>query len=76
MLGYQPADLQVTYHDAAPSGGPPRIARVRNISAGGVNLLVDQPCQPGDLLSIELPGAEGQPPYVALACVMVSPPRR
>jgi len=45
-------------------------ARVRNASHGGINLTV--PCEfvCGDLLSLELPGAEAQSSTTVLACVV------
>lgn len=47
-------------------------ARIRNISRGGVNLLVPQPLEPGALLSIELPGSSPGDEYFVLACVIHS----
>lgn len=44
-------------------------AKIRNISRGGVNLLVPQPLDPGALLSIELPGDGAGDEYFVLACV-------
>jgi hypothetical protein len=65
-----PADLETT---VLPAGGgdPVRLTgRLRNISLGGVSLGVDQPFEPGDLLSVELPGATEQSRCTALACVV------
>jgi hypothetical protein len=45
-------------------------ANVRNISRGGINLVVDRPFEAGAVLSVELPGADGQPPFTVLACVV------
>src|SRR5436305_10840951 len=37
-------------------------ARVRNVSRGGISLVLDRPLPPGDLISIELPafGPQGE----------------
>src|SRR5262245_3106366 len=45
-------------------------ARVRNVSRGGVSLDVSQEFQPGDLVSIELPGATPTETDTVLACVI------
>jgi hypothetical protein len=44
-------------------------ARVRTISLGGIDLLVDRPIEQGTLVSVELPGL-GDRPVVLLACVV------
>jgi hypothetical protein len=65
-----PSDLETT---VLPAGGgdPVRLtARLRNISLGGISLRVDRPFEPGDLLSVELPGATEQSFCTALACVV------
>src|SRR3954469_7021547 len=50
-----PTDLVVHYRDA--SGERPELAaQLRDVSAGGISLLAERPAQPGDLLSIRLPG--------------------
>src|SRR4051794_5495398 len=62
-----PAGLETTVLPAS-GGDPVRLtARLRNISLGGVSLRVDRPFEPGDLLSVELPGATEQSPCTALA---------
>ena len=69
-----PADLETT---VLPAGGgdPVRLtARLRNISLGGISLRVDRPFEPGDLLSVELPGATEQSRCTALACVIHASP--
>jgi hypothetical protein len=56
-----------------PGGGPdgPRLgARVQDVSRGGIQLLVDRPFEPGELVSVELPAAEGRAPATVLACVV------
>jgi hypothetical protein len=61
---------------AANGAGPVRLsARVRNISRNGVNLQVNHRFEPGELLSVELPGADGGPPHTALACVVHATPQ-
>jgi hypothetical protein len=45
-------------------------ARVRNISRGGISLVVDRPFETGAVLSVELPGPDGLPPFTVLACVV------
>jgi PilZ domain len=47
-------------------------AHVRNISLGGINLRVTRAFQPGDMLSIELPSANGKTCCDILACVVHS----
>jgi hypothetical protein len=65
-----PADLQTTYQPADAVDGARLSARVRNISLGGISLVVDRPFASGAMLSIELPGpAEGSSSTV-LACIV------
>jgi hypothetical protein len=45
-------------------------ARVRDVSRGGINLVVFQPFVPGDLLSIELPGSTPEARNAILAWVV------
>jgi hypothetical protein len=45
-------------------------ARVRNVSRGGINLVVNHRFEPGDVISIELPGGTPQLASTALACVV------
>lgn len=65
-----PADLETTYQPATESGGARLSARVRNVSLGGVNLVVDREFTPGDLLSVELPGVADRTRCTVLACVV------
>src|SRR5262245_42236223 len=65
-----PADLQTSYR---PTGTPERTrlsARVRNISLGGINLFGNRAFKPGELLTVELPGADDQRRCNVLACVV------
>jgi hypothetical protein len=52
-----------------PSRASRFVARLRDISRGGVNLITDRPFQLGDHVSIELPAPEGQTHHV-LACIV------
>jgi c-di-GMP-binding flagellar brake protein YcgR len=67
-------DLATNYRLTQPSDESKVPARVRNICAGGINVLVDQPLQRGTILSVELPGAMEQLPSSVLACVIHSAP--
>jgi PilZ domain len=67
-------DLATNYRLTQPSDESKVPARVRNICAGGINVLVDQPLQRGTILSVELPGATEQFPCSVLACVIHSTP--
>jgi hypothetical protein len=53
----------------------PLLGQVRNISSGGMNLLVDQPLEPGSALGVELPGADGASSLHVLAHVVHCRPR-
>ncbi len=64
-----PADLETTYHPAQ-DGSRPLGARVRDISRGGIHLLVQRPFDTGELLSIELPTDIDQEPLTVLACIV------
>jgi hypothetical protein len=65
-----PADLETTVQTAA-NGPPVRLpARVRDVSLGGVSLAIGRAFDPGDLLSVELPGATEQSRCKVLACVV------
>jgi hypothetical protein len=65
-----PADLETSYEPATVPGGTRLAARVRNISLGGINLLGNRSFEPGELLSVELPGATEQTTTNVLACVV------
>jgi hypothetical protein len=52
-----PCDVEATCQPADHLDGMRLSARVRNVSRGGINLVVDAPVQAGSLLSVELPGA-------------------
>jgi hypothetical protein len=65
-----PADLETTYQPSGAGQAARLSARVRNVSLGGVSLTVDRAFQPGDLLSVELPGATEATRCNVLACVV------
>jgi hypothetical protein len=71
-----PANLETTYLPAEAEGSSRQSARVRDISAGGANLLVNRAFKPGELLSLELPvgpgelGELGEGDTSVLACVV------
>lgn len=65
-----PSGLETTLHPAGAPEGPRLAARVRDVSRGGIHLLLDRPFEAGEMLSVELPAAEGQPPSTVLACVV------
>jgi c-di-GMP-binding flagellar brake protein YcgR len=66
-----PADLKTRVQTADQAGAPPVPARVRDISRGGVNLLLDRSYRVGQMLSLEMPCPEepGRDLYL-LACVV------
>src|SRR3954454_20417561 len=65
-----PSGLETTLRPARGPDGPRLGARVRDVSRGGIHLVLDRPFEPGELLSVELPAAEGRPPSTVLACVV------
>ena len=69
-----PSGLETTLQSARVPDGPRLAARVRDVSRGGIHLVVDRPFEAGKLLSVELPAAEGQPLSTVLACVVRAAP--
>ncbi len=63
-----PADLRTQVAPAGDEGGFP--ARIRDLSRGGLKLLADRPFDPGDLVTVGLPDANGAPNLTVLACVV------
>jgi hypothetical protein len=54
-----------------PAALPERLpARVRNVSRNGISLTLGRAFQPGELLSVSLPGSEEQDVSEVLACVV------
>src|SRR5436190_23547017 len=63
------ADLEAV---CRPAGASPRDefkARVRNVSLGGISLLVPRAFVEGDLINIQLPGPAPESRCTVLACV-------
>jgi hypothetical protein len=69
-FGRVPCDIETTCQPASGPGCDSLAARVRNVSQGGVSLVVGRPFQPGDLLSLLLPAGAGQGACWVLACVV------
>jgi hypothetical protein len=65
-----PAEAATTVRPANSSDATRYPAKVRNISQGGINLLVDKEFDPGQLLSIDLPTADRQSHFSVLLCVV------
>lgn len=65
-----PTDLETQVHLAGRSNPDRFVARVCDISRGGVQLLANRAFQPGDLLSVELPVPVEQGSDTVLACVV------
>lgn len=63
-------DVETTLHPAGAPDPTPLSAKVRDISRGGLRLSVGQSFRPGEFLSVELPGGDGQPPTTVLAYVV------
>jgi hypothetical protein len=64
-----PAQLVTTFRPASGSDMACLEATVRNISQGGINLVVDKRLHTGQLLSIELPRC-GEETHRVLACIV------
>jgi c-di-GMP-binding flagellar brake protein YcgR len=45
-------------------------ARIRNVSRGGINLIVKQPFAPGDMISLDVPGSTSEEADSVLACIV------
>jgi c-di-GMP-binding flagellar brake protein YcgR len=65
-----PAEVEASYQPAGGGAAMRLSARIRNISVGGINLLGNRAFQPGDLLSVELPGPTDETTTNILACVV------
>src|SRR5439155_20813614 len=68
-------DLVTICQPASILDTEPFLARVRNISHGGINFVLDQCFANGSILSGELPGTDGQPTVTLLACVIHGAPQ-
>ncbi len=70
-----PADLKSSVQLADYPGDDRVPARIRDISRGGVNLVLEQGFQPGQLLSLEMPSTDNpERVFQMLACVVRSAP--
>jgi hypothetical protein len=68
-----PADLDSSVQLADYPGEDRIPARIRDISRGGVNLLLDEPLQIGQLLSLEMPSPDDpERVFQLLACIVRS----
>ena len=63
------ADLQTQVRLAQADRSERVAVQVRNVSVGGAKLVADRPFQPGQILSLELPG-DGDELQIVLACVV------
>src|SRR5262245_23826147 len=63
-------NVRATYQQVSTFGAPTAEARVLNISATGVGLLVDELVEAGTLLSMDLKPESGSEPRTILACVV------
>jgi len=70
VWGRFPADLEVSFHPAGVVGEAPMSAKVKDISKGGINLLVKRKFDTGDLLSIELPKSGDPAMHSVLGCIV------
>jgi c-di-GMP-binding flagellar brake protein YcgR len=63
-------DLVTVYQPTQQQESERLLARVRNISRGGINLVVDKEFTSGSILSVEVPAEDGNPLCSLLACVI------
>jgi hypothetical protein len=68
-------DLQASYQSVGESEGGPLVAKVLNVSASGIGLVLDQPVEAGSLLNVDLHDKQGKPVRTILACVVHSTQR-
>ena len=69
-----PCALRTTLH-SVNGAAPVRLSgRARNISRGGINLLVPRAFEPGDVLGVELPAPDREGSYTVLARVIHATP--
>jgi len=69
-----PTDLEGNVQLAEKKDADKMLAQVRDLSAGGANVIVDRPVQPGHMLTLELPTHDGEVRTV-LACVVRTVPQ-
>lgn len=65
-----PADLTAIVQPTANGSSTRLSSRVRDISRGGVNLLVEHEFQAGELISVELPLGDQNETQLVLACIV------
>lgn len=65
-----PCQVKAVYEVVSAEDGVRREAKVLNVSAGGLALVVDQDLRPGALLSAELHAGDGHTVVTILACVV------
>jgi len=63
-------DALTTLRPAHAPDSAPALARIHNISRGGISLQVDHPQDSGSILSVEIPADDGQPGSTILTCVV------
>jgi hypothetical protein len=66
----RPATLLGSLHPVAPKGGPCWEAAIRDVSAGGISLLVSQHFEPGTLLAVEPQSPPDEAPTFLLVRVV------
>lgn len=56
--------------DPSDAEGETLSAQIRDISRGGIKLVLKRSCEPGTMLTVGLPVVEGRSPLTVLACVV------
>src|SRR5688500_1109634 len=72
--GRGPCGVELTCH-ATSGNTEPLAARARNISRGGIRMTLERAFQPGELISVVLPGSRHGETEEVLACVVRCEPR-
>ena len=66
-----PSSAETVVQSVAGNGVDTRLsARVRNVSRGGISLVLNKQLEAGDMISIDLPGGTPQSASTVLACVV------
>lgn len=65
-----PCRIETTVQPAGSGSDTALLARIRNVSRGGLMLLVNRRIEAGELLGIELPGDDAQAHGTVLVCVL------
>lgn len=66
----RPCDLTAYFQSTNGQMADRQAAQVRDISRGGMNVVVKERFEPGAQLSVELPGNGDRPAFTVLACVV------